>query len=83
MSGHSPEEVKKLYEAGPPQIKNTNLSLKLWLGSEILEAKNDKGERIGIARSMLIKRVANILGASHPEGKENEDEYEYDEEDDE
>jgi len=72
----TPEEVKKLYEAGPPQIKNTNLSLKLWLGSEILEAKNDKGERIGIARSMLIKRVANILGASHPEGKENEDEYE-------
>lgn len=72
----TPEEVKKLYEAGPPQIKNTDLSLEQWLGSEILETKNDKGERIGITRSIFIKRVANILGASHPEGKENEDEYE-------
>lgn len=72
----TPEEVKKLYEAGPPQVKNTNLSLEQWLGSEILETKNSAGERIGIARSMLIKRVANLLGASHPEGKENEDEYE-------
>lgn len=71
------EEVKKLYEAGPPQIRSANLSLEQWLGSEILEIKNSNGERVGIARSILIRRVANILGASHPEGKEDEDEYEH------
>lgn len=72
----TPEEVKKLYEAGPPQVLNANLSFEQWLGSEILETKNHIGERIGIARSILIKRVANLLGASHPKGKENEDENE-------
>lgn len=71
------EEVKKLYEAGPPQVKNTNLSFEQWLNSEILETKNSAKQRVGIKRSIFIKRVANLLGASHPEGKENEDEYEH------
>lgn len=72
----SPEEIKKIYEAGPPQIRNINLSFEQWLGSEILETKDLTGKRIGLARTILIKRVANLLGASHPEGKENEDEFE-------
>lgn len=73
----SHEEIKKMYEAGPPQIKNENLSFDEWLGSEVLETKSGEGARIGISRRMIIKRVANILGASHPMGKDEENEYEH------
>lgn len=75
----SPEEVKRMYEAGPTIAKETDLSLQNWLGSEILEKRVGKGddrERIGIPRCILIKRVANILGASHPKGKEKAEEIE-------
>lgn len=73
----SAEEAKKLYEAGKQEAKNVELSFTEWLGSEILETKNKKGERIGIARNILIKRVANLLGASHPQEKDNAEEYEH------
>ena len=72
----SPQEMERLYKAHPSRAKTVKLSFQQWLGSEVLETKTDQGKRIGISRLILVKRVANILGASHPKGKENENEYE-------
>lgn len=68
----SPEEVKKLYESGPPVAHKTNLSFSEWLASWVYEVPSEEKEHphIKISREILIKRVANILGASHPAGTE-------------
>jgi hypothetical protein len=69
----TPEEVKKLYDAGPPELKTTNISFSEWLGSGIYkvpDSEND-GIELAISREMLIKRVANLLGASHPIGTDD------------
>jgi hypothetical protein len=74
----SPDEVKKLYEAGPPRAQPTSLQYSEWLASGIYEVPSqDKVHpQIRISREILIKRVANILGASHPIGSEEGDERE-------
>lgn len=75
----SAEQIKKLYEMGPPSSSKTALTFPQWLNSEILETKSRTGnvtKRIGISREMLIKRVANFLGASHPAGMESSREFE-------
>lgn len=67
----TPEEVKRLYEAGPPVATLVNLSFSQWLGANIIDTVNPDNEeqpRLSISRYMLIKRVANIFGASHPIG---------------
>lgn len=64
------EEVKKLYEAGPPQQTSTKLSFSQWLGSIVVstaDPANLEQPRLDISREIFIKRVANILGASHPD----------------
>ncbi len=71
----SPDEVKELYEAGPTILKTTTLNFSEWISSGIYkvpDTEND-GLELSISREMLIKRVANILGASHPQGTDNED----------
>lgn len=71
----SPDEIKKLYEAGPPVAQKTKLSFSQWLGSGVYEVPSvDKRHpQLSISRAILIKRVANILGASHPQGTEEAD----------
>jgi hypothetical protein len=66
----SPDEVKKLYEAGPPTAQPTSLRYSEWLASGIYEvpSQNTAHPELRISREILIKRVANILGASHPIG---------------
>lgn len=70
-----PEEIKKLYEAGPPVMQKTALTFSQWLGSGVYEvpSTNDAHPQLTISREILIKRVANILGASHPQGTDNYD----------
>ncbi|RXJ76995.1 hypothetical protein CRV03_06950 [Arcobacter sp. F155] len=66
------DEVKKLYKAGPPKMQNSNLTFGKWLNSSIYEVPSNEEvhPHITISREIMIKRVANILGASHPQGTE-------------
>lgn len=68
----SPEEIKKMYEAGPPVAQKSKLSFSEWLASGVYEVPSGDKEHshLRISREILIKRVANILGASHPAGTE-------------
>ena len=74
----TPEEIKKISDAGPPVSQPVALSFTEWLASGIYEVpSNDtKHPVLRISRESLIKRVANILGASHPLGSEQNDEQE-------
>lgn len=69
----SSEEIKQLYAMGPPKVKTTSLSFSQWLSSETIYAtKKETKQRFGITRELLIDRVANLLGASHPIGMRHE-----------
>ena len=68
----SAEEVKELYLAGPLVEKPTNLTFSQWLASEVFYTTDKDNRRIGITREILIKRIANLLGGSHPNGSEND-----------
>jgi hypothetical protein len=75
----TPEEVQQRYRAGPPQDHPTGLTFSQWLGSAVVRVtKDEAGQSLvrDISRDMLIKRVANFLGASHPFGLEASTEYE-------
>jgi len=74
----SPEEIKKLYEAGPPMAMPTSSTFTQWLGSGVYDVSstNQAHPTLTISREILIKRVANILGASHPQGIDQADETE-------
>ena len=74
----SPEEIKKLYEGDPPIAQRTWLTFTQWLASGIYEvpSTNEAHPQLMISREILIKRVANILGASHPPGTDYSDEIE-------
>ena len=67
------DEVKKLYESSSREQKTTFLSFSQWLGSGIYDVPSgdENHPEITISREILIKRVANILGASHPKGADN------------
>lgn len=74
----TPDEIKKLCEAGPPIAQPTSLTFVEWLASGIYEvpSQNSTHTHLKISREIIIKRVANILGASHPAGSEEGDERE-------
>lgn len=74
----TPEEIKTISDAGPPMSRPVTLSFAEWLASGIFEVPSDDTSHpvIRISREILIKRVANILGASHPRGSEQNDEQE-------
>lgn len=71
----SPQEIKKLCEAGPPVAQKSKLSFSEWLASGVYEVPSGEEQHphLTISREILIKRVANILGASHPAGIEAAD----------
>ena len=64
----TPEEIRRLYEVGPPLTAPTSLTFSQWLASGIYDVSstNETHPMLQISREILIKRVANILGASHP-----------------
>lgn len=69
----SDDEVEMIKKMGPPPARKTNLSFSEWLGSEIIVTNvslPNQQPRVPISIEKLIKRVANILGASHPKGME-------------
>lgn len=68
----SAEEIKKLCKSGPPVAQKSKLSFSEWLASGVYEVPSDVEQHphLKISREILIKRVANILGASHPAGTE-------------
>jgi len=74
----TPDEIKKLYEAGPPQIQKSKMTFSEWLASGIYKVPSSDSAHpeLLISREILIKRIANILGASHPQGTEQSDETE-------
>lgn len=64
----SAEERTTLFMAGPPSSKTTSLSYGEWLNSGFFEVStnNEIHPKIQISRKLLIKRVANLFGGSHP-----------------
>lgn len=64
----SPEEVKKLYEAGPPVAQPSRLSFSEWLASGIYEVPSDdeKHPHLRISREILVKRVGKHPGRKSP-----------------
>ena len=71
----TPEEIKRIFELGLPKEKTTTLSFQQWLGSSII-MKNVGTNKVSISREIMIKRVANILGASHPMGTDEGENFE-------
>ena len=59
----------------PPKAVPTKMSFADWLGAAVYWAPSDdpKHRELAISREIIIKRVANVLGASHPAGKEDSD----------
>lgn len=68
----SAEEIKELNLVGPLEEKPTNLTFSQWLTSEVFYTTDKDNKRIGITREILIKRIANLFGGSHPNGGEND-----------
>jgi hypothetical protein len=71
----SADEAKKLYEAGPPKTVNAQMSFTNWMGASVVQVPSGEsasGEKnhthLQLSREILIKRIANVMGASHPAG---------------
>ena len=61
----SAEEVKTMHEEMMAQDQYKGMTFSNWLGASVMQTTGKKGT-ITISRETLIKRVANMLGASHP-----------------
>lgn len=74
----SADEIRRRYEAGPPTAVASNMSFREWMAAAVIEvpSEDDAHPHLTISREILIKRVANVLGASHPAGADNADEFE-------
>jgi hypothetical protein len=72
-SRHEEIEGKPVRE--PPKAVPTKMSFTDWLAAAVYWAPSDdpKHRELAISREIIIKRVANVLGASHPAGKEDSD----------
>lgn len=71
-----PEEIAKRVAIGRPIARAaTNMTYAEWLAVGVIVApSNDpKHPHLPISREIMIKRVANTLGASHPAGMDNND----------
>ena len=57
------DEVKKLYEAGPPKMQNSNLTFGRWLNSSIYEVPSHEEvhPHITISREIMIKELLIFL----------------------
>ena len=71
------EEIKAFIDIPSPTPHPTEFTFSEWLGAEVFGRRIKKGDRgteyIGISREMFVKRIANILGGSHPAGVELEE----------
>lgn len=71
----TPEEIKKRAAMGPPLAQVSKMSFAEWLAAGVLEVPSGDSAHphLQLSREMVIKRVANALGASHPAGMEDND----------
>ncbi len=71
----SPEEIKKLAAMGPPQSTPSTMTFQEWLAAGVFLVPSDDPThpQLQLSREILVRRIANILGASHPAGMETED----------
>lgn len=74
----SPEEIQHRAMLGPPVATVSQMNFAEWLAAGVLEVPSETADHphVMLSREILIKRVANVLGASHPAGSENADEFE-------
>jgi len=76
-------EIDKMSKLKPPNFPltiQTKLNFNEWLGSTIIKVPSNEqhNSSIDISRETLIRRVANILGSSHPIGTDFQEENEGD-----
>lgn len=71
----TPEEIKKRAAMGPPIAQTSQMSFSEWMAAGVIEVpSNNPGHpHIKLSREIIIKRVANTLGASHPAGMAEDD----------
>jgi hypothetical protein len=71
----TPEEIKARAAMGPPVALPSKMTFSEWLAAGILEVPSGKvgHPHLTLSREIVIKRVANVLGASHPAGMEDSD----------
>jgi hypothetical protein len=71
----TPDEIKERAAMGPPVPSSTKMTFAEWLAASILEVPsgNPSHPHLTLSREIIIKRVANVLGASHPAGMEDSD----------
>lgn len=71
----SPEEIKQRAAMDPPVAHVSKMSFAEWLAAGVMDVPSGDHAHphVKISREMVIKRVANILGASHPARMENND----------
>lgn len=71
----TPEEIKARAAMGPPISQVTSLTYAQWLVAGVLEvpSSNPKHPHLLLSREIIINRVANKLGASHPAGMKQEE----------
>jgi len=69
------EEIAARAALGPPRAFPSNMSFSEWLAAGVWEVPSGENAHphISLAREVIIKRVANVLGASHPAGMEDSD----------
>ena len=65
-SGDPSQLAKTLYEQVPPQFSEEKYSYSEWLGTTVADYIENGLPTFQLNRSFLIKRYANIFGASHP-----------------
>jgi hypothetical protein len=72
------EEIAGRPVPQPPKSVPTDMSFTGWLAAAVYWAPSDdpKHPELSISREIIIKRVANVLGASHPAGKDKSSEQE-------
>ena len=69
------EEIKQRAAMGPPVAQVSKMSFSEWLAAGVIEVPSGDASHphIQISRETIIKRVANVLGASHPAGMDEQD----------
>jgi hypothetical protein len=71
----TPDEIAKRAAIGPPTAPISRMSFSEWMAAGVIEVPSGDIDHphLQISREMIVKRVANVLGASHPAGMENKD----------
>jgi hypothetical protein len=66
----TPEDLVLRSKMGPPNAIPSRMTFIEWLAAGVLVVPSDdpKHPHIPLSRETIVNRVANLLGASHPEG---------------